>query len=997
MAKLFGKNTLEARAKLIRTEDVQDKIELVKSWQKDYHSGSLLTDKETSREQQFNQDFFVKILEYREKPASPFSLEPKASTSGGQLPDAVLSYTDVRTGTQHVAAVVELKGAKIDLDRPQRREGNLSPVQQGFKYQRLYRECPFVIVSNFWEFRLYNDTILDFERWTLDDLVNPEGDFLKFKTWFLLLNRQNLTASDGISATFTLLSDIRRDQDQIGVKFYNDYRTARIELLRDLYRQNEAVRNDIDFGIEKAQKLVDRIVFCCFAEDRGLLPDDTIARVVQHADRGLGTLRNELENFFSAVNVGNQKLGIPTGYNGGLFRTDPELNALNISEDSLRRLTDLADYNFVEDLSVTILGHIFEESITDLEDIREKVARDKSIDFKALSRRKTDGIFYTPDHIVRYILDRTLGDYLQEIEISCRVAAGLKDTIQDSTYDRREKTAYRAYQTALQNLRIVDPACGSGAFLVHVFDFLMREHQRVGAVLGDLFSTEEYTRQILQGNIYGVDLNEESIEITKLSLWLKSATKNEKLTSLDGTIKCGNSVIEDSQVAGDKAFVWKSVFPEVFAEGGFDIVVGNPPYVNARTMRTEDRRYMTANYQGLKGAYDLYVVFLLLATRLLKESGRYGWIIPNKFLIADYALPAFNHLVDKSRVTIVDVSKLDVFAGVSVYPIILLGDLGPSGPPVRLRADSFDALQSGLMTEVVAVAPQAIANNDTLKTAGVMINAGTTGFEAQVVKGLLNEQRRGIPFAVSGSVDPYTLDTRRVPYMKTTYIHPHIEPDSTQVATSKYTFWKAKKIVIAGMTKRIEAVYVDTPLALGVGVYGIHGFAGYDPHALLGLLNSKFMSDHFREAFHDKHLSGGYLAVNKSNLEELPLVPVTELNESGVGDLAASIQNKTQDLMKLDHNLQTLVRSGSSLRVWPRKLAKWWSLSAEEILGALKKELTFGQRAQLLEVLDKYLTEARTLASEVAIEQTKLDDKVYALFGVGQAEIELIEARFDSL
>lgn len=997
MAKLFGKNALEARARLIRTEDVQDKIELVKSWQMDYHSGSLLTDKETSREQQFNQDFFVKILGYKEKPASPFSLEPKASASGGQLPDAVLSYTDVNAGTQHVAAVVELKGAKIDLDRPQRREGNLSPVQQGFKYQRLYRDCPFVIVSNFWEFRLYNDTILDFERWTLDDLVNPEGDFLKFKTWFLLLNRQNLTASDGLSATFALLSDIRRDQEQIGVKFYNDYRTARVELLRDLYRQNEVVRNDIDFGIEKAQKLVDRIVFCCFAEDRGLLPDDTIARVVQHADQGFGTLRNELENFFAAVNVGNQKLGIPTGYNGGLFRSDPELDALNISDSSLRLLTDLADYDFVEDLSVTILGHIFEESITDLEDIREKVSREKSIDFQALSRRKTDGIFYTPDHIVRYILDRTLGDYLQELEISCRDAAGLKDSIQDSTYDRRERVAYRAYQEALQNLRIVDPACGSGAFLVHVFDFLMREHQRVGAVLGDLFSTEEYTRKILQGNIYGVDLNEESVEITKLSLWLKSATKNEKLTSLDGTIKCGNSVIEDSQVAGSKAFVWKDAFPEVFDGGGFDVVVGNPPYVNARTMRTGDRKYMTANYSGLKGAYDLYVVFLLLATRILKESGRYGWIIPNKFLIADYARPAFNHLVDKSRVMIVDVSKLNVFVGVSVYPIILLGDLGRSGPPTRLRADSFDQLQSGQLTEVIAVTPQASSNIDTLKAAGVMINAGTTGFEAQIVKGLLNEQRRGIRFAVSGSVDPYTLDTRHVPFMKTKYVHPYIEPDSTQIATSKYAFWNAKKIVIAGMTKRIEAVYVETPLALGVGVYGIYGFAGYSPHALLGLLNSKFMSDHFREAFHDKHLEGGYLAINKSNLEELPIVPATRLNASGVGHLAISIQNKTQDLMKLDHKLQTLVRSGSNLKNWPRKLAKWWSLSTDEILGLLKKDLTFGQRAQLLEVLENYVTEAWTLASEIEIQQTKLDDEVYALFGLGQTEIDLIEARFDNL
>jgi type I restriction-modification system DNA methylase subunit len=125
----------------------------------------------------------------------------------------------------------------------------------------------------------------------------------------------------------------------------------------------------------------------------------------------------------------------------------------------------------------------------------------------------------------------------------------------------------------LEDIRVVDPACGSGAFLVHVFDFLMSEYQRIGKITGDLFSTEAYVKQILRNNIYGVDLNEESVEITKLSLWLTSATKNEKLTSLDDDILCGNSLISESLVAGSKAdtarstiAITKSLDPLVIAD-----------------------------------------------------------------------------------------------------------------------------------------------------------------------------------------------------------------------------------------------------------------------------------------------------------------------------------------------------------------------------------------------------------------------------------------------
>lgn len=979
MAQLFVTNRLREIAANLRTEDLMGKIDIVRRWQTDYVQGSLPTDKETSREQQYNQDFFITILGYEQKPAQPYTFEPKASALGGQLPDAVLGYMDDRSNTRHIFAVVELKGATVDLDRPQKRQSNLSPVQQAFKYKILYRDCPFAVVSNFYEFRLYNDNQLDFESWTLSQLVNPSDDYLTFKTWYTLLRRENMVSRVDYSATQSLLNDVRIEQETIGAKFYSEYREARMELLRDLYRRNEIVRTDIDLGIEKAQKIIDRIVFACFAEDRGLLPDDSIARLVRSADSGFGSLWGNVQGFFRAIDEGNDRLGLTVGYNGGLFRNDDALDSLTINDSVIRGLTNLSSYDFDEDLGVPILGHIFEQSITDLEDIRGKVAESRNLEIVTTSRRKTEGIFYTPDYIVRYIVDNVLGSYLREHEEEFRSQARVRDDIKDATYDRREREAYRNYQAFLQNVKVLDPACGSGAFLVHVFDFLLAEHRRVGAVLGDLFSTEEYVRRILQQNIYGVDLNEESVEITKLSLWLKSAFKNEKLTSLDDNIKCGNSLIDDPAVAGRKAFNWQEQFPVIMGAGGFDVVVGNPPYVNARTIRDSDKSYLRENYPQLYGAYDLYVAFLLQGKQLLKRSGRYGWIVPNKFLIADYAEKALEFLVRDSLKTIVDVSTFEVFSNVGVYPIILLGQLGNSDGLVRLKAATSDSLAAG---PEVTVSEISVEGFHALAELNFLINSGTTGFEAQAIKGLLNEDERGIPFAVSGSVDPYELDTRSVQYMKDRYFNPYIELGSPIVTESKYRFWESPKIVIAGMTRRIEAVYVEEPLALGVGAYGIYGLAGYEPYAVTAVLNSTFMSSYLREKFHDKHLAGGYLAINKSTIEQLLMLDKEVLVETNLTDLSRFLHHHRPMLSRLSRRFETLIRSEFGLRTWPRSLSAWWNLSFDDFTRNLKRRLSLTQKDELLTIFEKYCEDAHKLVIEIERAEQRVDEIVYSLFGI---------------
>ena len=468
------------------------------------------------------------------------------------------------------------------------------------------------------------------------------------------------------------------------------------------------------------------------------------------------------------------------------------------------------------------------------------------------SWRKAQGVFYTPDHIVRCVVDHTLGAYLR---------------------DHEARLSHQDYLAFLRTVRVLDPACGAGAFLVHVFDVLLAEHRRAGA--------EPDPRRILRQNIYGVDLDAESVQLTKQVLGLRSGIGAVPPGDLDGSIKCGNSL-------SDEAFRWPEQYPEVMAAGGFDVIVGNPPYVNARTMRPADKSYLRAHYPQLRGAFDLYVAFLLRGQQLLKRRGRYGWIVPNKFLVADYARPARDLLATTSRTRVIDISTQGVFSRVGVYPVILLGQPGPASPPAA-RTISRPA------------------RHPTLAERGFRINAGTTGFAAHAIKGLLNEDRRGIPFAVSGSVDRYALDTSSVRYLKHRYTHPHVELGSPAVAASKYRFWQAPKIVIAGLTRRIEAVYAERPLALGVGVYGLYDLAGYEPYAVTAVLNSTFMSDYLRQTFRHKQLAGGYLALNKSTIEQLPMVDQETLARTELTALSRLRHRRAGDTSGIEQRIDSIV------------------------------------------------------------------------------------------
>ena len=222
---------------------------------------------------------------------------------------------------------------------------------------------------------------------------------------------------------------------------------------------------------------------------------------------------------------------------------------------------------------------------------------------------------------------------------------------------------------------MLDPACGSGAFLIEAFDQLYTAYQASNDRLEELSGQPtlfDLDRQILQNNLYGVDLNAEAVQICQLSLWIKTAARGKVLTSLDNTICQGNSVIHDRDVH-PKAFNWKATFPEVFEQGGFDVVVGNPPYVRQELL-TPYKPYLQNAYESFHGMADLYVYFYELGIRVLKPGGLLSFIVTNKWMKAGYGEALRRFFSEKAWVeSVVDFGHAkQIFEEADVFPSIVV-------------------------------------------------------------------------------------------------------------------------------------------------------------------------------------------------------------------------------------------------------------------------------------------------------------------------------------
>jgi type I restriction-modification system DNA methylase subunit len=259
----------------------------------------------------------------------------------------------------------------------------------------------------------------------------------------------------------------------------------------------------------------------------------------------------------------------------------------------------------------------------------------------------------------------------------------------------------------LARVRVVDPACGSGAFLIEAFEQLYAVYQQYQARVAELRGPRlfDVDREILQNNLYGVDLNGEAVEICRLSLWIKTAQLGKVLASLDRTIRVGNSVIADPQVH-PLAFDWWTAFPEVVEAGGFDVVIANPPYVRQEWI-SPFKPHLQEHYKAYDGAADLYVYFYELGLNLLRPGGRLGFVVTNKWMKAGYGEALRRFFADSAWVeSVVDFGHAkQIFQDADVFPSILVARkpmLGLAPPAARVCAIPREQLRIDDLSHQIA-------------------------------------------------------------------------------------------------------------------------------------------------------------------------------------------------------------------------------------------------------------------------------------------------------
>jgi hypothetical protein len=1028
---------------------VPSQIDAAKGYAKTVGSARFAKLKETEVRNLFCQKILGDVLGYTQVDAEPpYTLAFERAIRRGAV-DVALGRFGRPDSTDEIIAPFELKGPTTsDLDAIMPGRG-YSPVQQAWNYAIDVPGCRWVLVSNCTEIRLYGfgrgrDAYERFDLRKLDDAHELE------RLWLLLSAKQLLGG-----ATEALLRQSDNVYKDITAELYKDYSKLRERLLSYLTDAADGPKLAMSAAIEIAQKLLDRILFVAFAERTDLLPD----KLIERAAKARNEWRPEpyWSNFlalFHEIDVGNEGRGI-WAYNGGLFAPDPVTDKIVLPDHLTEQLVALANWDYRSDVPVTVLGHIFEQSITDIERLR---AISRGQEPPKVSKRKQFGVIYTPDIVTRFLVERTIGVTLAERFNALLAKHGRKAPSNgDPIFGNTEKTAERAFWRDhagfLRALRIVDPACGSGAFLVAAFDLLAAEYRRVVehlASLGDDIDFDPFD-EIVTKNLYGVDVNAESVEITRLALWLKTARNKHRLQNLEATIKVGNSLIDDPTFT-EHPFDWRTAFVPIFADGGFDVVIGNPPYVRMELIKPI-KPYLEKKYVVAADRTDLYAFFLERGVGLLKEGGRLGFITSSTFFRTGSGEKLRTFLGDHVGIeAVIDIGDRQIFEGVTTYPAILTlrkGKPKEGGTLSFLKiGDDLPKDLDAAFTIGATVMPQARLGkgswqfeDDRLarlrdkiiggkKTLGEVYGAPLFGIKTglndafivdQVTRDrFVSQDKKSAkilsPFLRGENVKRWCVEPEGLFLINTpkgkvdindypavrSWLLP-FKKDLEKRATQQEWFeLQQAQLAYQAAFTATKIVYQDitatNPFSLdkdGFLVANTCYVVPTDDIALLAYLNSKLAWFFFSSVTNIAR--GGYLRLRTEFVQQTPLSEMPKTAKSQLARLAQTCTDSAGrrfDIQsKVRHRILDL--APPERKKLSRKLEDWRTLDFGEFRDEVKRvfhgDVPVKERAEWETYLTKNAAEVRKLDAEIENAEREIDAIVYRLFDLTPEEIKLLE------
>lgn len=1033
-----------------------------KKYQNYFWNPAIQENIKSAKEEQYQATFlnelFVTVLGYTLFPNPNYNLTTEfKNEKNNRKTDGAILKEGVAIG------VIELKGTNTkDLESIRR---------QAFDYKANHKDCVYVITSNFEKLRFYVNDATEFEEFDLFTLT-PE----RFKLLFLCLEIKNILSQTPLKIKEASV----RVEEEITKAFYKDYSIFKRELYRDLVKRNAKTvkaklsetnlleNHDYIVRLEKnvkltlfqkSQKLIDRFLFIFFAEDRMLLPYNSTLQILNKwkddwdfgDERPLYDLFKQYFHFLDTGRKGTQSRAEIYAYNGGLFKPDAILDALEIDNDLLYKYTSLlSNYDFESQIDVNILGHIFENSLNEIESVNAEI---EGADFdKQTSKRKKDGVFYTPKYITKYIVENTVGKLCEEkkIELDFHEEEYFKGR------KNRNKTTVEKlvkilddYREWLLQLTICDPACGSGAFLNQALDFLIKEHTYIDELktklLGGGLQFPDIENTILENNIYGVDLNEESVEIAKLSLWLRTAQPRRKLNDLSSNIKCGNSLIDDKRVAGDKAFKWETAFEKVFDKGGFDVVIGNPPYVRADAPGNEPklRDYLVnhSKFKTLSGKWDLYIPFIELSHLISSKNGIISLIIPDAYCHSEYAKSSINHYMATNTLFAIDYfPDINVFQNVGVHSVIVNYRKNRVEKSYNKKIHNSDK-------EVFIVKhlkyPNSfrydykdpiISNSDLINifdifyiSKGIVGNSDEKKYKGEFKVGdLISEEKNELHcrlYYEGKNISRWVLDNER-------FIEFNSERSPKKWSRKGFPeLFEARKIVTMRSPGQNPRSFIDNDKgfynesAIGFvrwcDLRNVHNnsitqqYDGKDDREKKELISERYSLEECLAYFNSKLFKYELNADRRSNIHIYPddwrNLKLPANNSKDLKKHAIDVIDKTNSFHKLSLSFSKYLISKFDLQKTSRKLENWHQLSFSEFIKELNKaikstnkerakenlnripELTKKDEFEWMELFEENKKKAQELQSQIDKTEKEIDQMVYELYGLTEEEIDLIE------
>lgn len=960
-----------------------------------FHDPAIQENIRNSKEEQYQEgflrDLFVKVLGYTLNPNPDFNLTTEyKNVKDAKKADGAVIIDD------NVPAVIELKGTDTT---------DLGTVEdQAFGYKNNQPTCKYVIISNFEKLRFYIDNAIEHIEFNLFKLKEDE-----FKLLYLCLAYENI--KNDIASKIKNESLSR--EDEITKQLYKDYSVFKRELFQNLIEENPEY-NQVEL-FKKSQKLLDRLLFLFFGEDRGLLPPNSVRMILDQWNKlkdldEYVPLYDRFKKYFGYLNTGFKgKQYDVFAYNGGLFEPDEILDNTKIDDNLLyTHSLKLSDYDFESEVDVNILGHIFEHSLNEIDEIKAQLEGEE-ID-KTKTKRKKDGVFYTPKYITKYIVENTVGKLCEEEKTNL----GIKEEDYYTDKKRQLKTKQvllkklQDYRTWLHQITIIDPACGSGSFLIEALNFLIEEHSHIDEMEAKLTDSaiafSYHPESILEHNLYGVDINEESVEIAKLSLWLRTAEPNRKLSGLNDNLKCGNSLIDDPEVAGKLAFNWEKEFPKVFEKGGFDVVIGNPPYIPAEFIGQEDKIYLEQTYISAFGRINLYPIFYEKGIDILKYKGKLGFITPYTILKNQYYIEARKYILDNTKIIeIIDFSGIPVFVDAAVDSIIVILSKEKEKDYHLTIKSNIKSFEKQIYKELEFNISEISDNEDlSFHISGNEALFRKIDLKSTTIKEII-DFRQGI---ITGGNKQFIVsqparysekiltgsDFNRYSFC---YSGNYIiyDVDKLHRPRKREIFESSEKLLLR-QTGSYPIVSYDNEqfYTLDTVHNGILKDTRYNLKYIMALLNSKLLRFLYESKINEE--GKVFAQVKIIYIDELPIIKSSQEQQNPFINKADQMLSLNKELQELSNKFQRMLEREFELESLSKKLQDWYNLSFAEFLKELEKQkikLSLTQKSEWEDYFTNEQTKALSIQSEINATDKEIDQMVYQLYGLTEEEIEVVE------